>query len=279
MWLVLIRCHQSKSRIYRVPSAPIPPNRTSVQVFNVDRFTESNVQLSPQQGNGGGGSRVSGWMSISRIGSFNVMIPIAAAVALALAAEGSWRTLRWWCVSIVGVILITATSKIAFFGWGFGIRSLDFTGFSGHAALAAVVLPGAFVLALRTRSLRLRLSASLFGLIVAACVAVARVKLHAHSAAEAVGGILIGSAASALLVRSLPVAPLAMRRPLMIAGLLALVGTSLMKPAPTQRWMIASALYLSGQDRPFIRQGWRRAPQAWKRPGPVAVNIPLTGGK
>ncbi|WLI91134.1 phosphatase PAP2 family protein [Massilia sp. R2A-15] len=223
---------------------------------------------------------MSGWMLISRIGSFNVMIPIATALGCGLAASGNWHTLRWWCGSILGLVCLTAASKIAFLGWGVGIRSLDFTGFSGHAALAAAVLPATFVSALHRRSRPLRWCGLLSGLIVAACVAVARVKLHAHSVAEVVGAMLIGAAASALVVRSLA-APqqLEMRRPLVVACLLALAAASMMRPAPTQRWMIASALYLSGQDRPFIRQGWRRAPQTWKRAPPLAVEFRANGEK
>jgi len=36
---------------------------------------------------------------------------------------------------------IVSASKLAFMGWGIGIRELDFTGFSGHSALFAVFWP------------------------------------------------------------------------------------------------------------------------------------------
>jgi len=36
---------------------------------------------------------------------------------------------------------IVSASKLAFMGWGIGIRELDFTGFSGHSALFAAFWP------------------------------------------------------------------------------------------------------------------------------------------
>lgn len=207
------------------------------------------------------------WNAISRIGGINVMLPAAFAVAAWLCAQHDWRMVRWWCGLVAGLLAVTVATKICFIGWGFGIRSLDFTGLSGHAARAAAILPVIFFLVLQGNSPRSRAFGVLLGLAGSVLVCIARVKLHAHSVSEVIGGAVLGAGAAAVFIHVFgPARPMVWQRPLALACLLGLTAASFLTPAPTQRWMIASALYLSGHDRPYIRQGWRPAPHAWAHP-------------
>src|SRR4051812_17523224 len=89
------------------------------------------------------------WLHITRLGDFTLMSLTAFAIAAWLFAGGEKRAALWWSVLFgagTGVVIVT---KMAFIGWGIGIRSLDFTGFSGHAMRAAAVMPVLFYLALQ----------------------------------------------------------------------------------------------------------------------------------
>jgi hypothetical protein len=46
--------------------------------------------------------------------------------------QAAWR----WALLFGITGAIVCASKLAFMGWGMGIRELDFTGFSGHTALS-----------------------------------------------------------------------------------------------------------------------------------------------
>ena len=52
-----------------------------------------------------------------------------------------WKQTAQWALLFGGVGAIVCASKLAFMGWGIGIRELDFTGFSGHSALSASIWP------------------------------------------------------------------------------------------------------------------------------------------
>lgn len=204
------------------------------------------------------------WAFVSRVGGINVTLPAALAIAAWLCAQNDWRMMRLWGGLVVGMLSITVATKICFIGWGIGIREFDFTGLSGHAARAAGILPVLFFVALQSYSRLSRALGLLLGVFVSALVCIARVKLHAHSTSEVLGGAILGGGVASAFVYAFGKArPLPLQWPLALTCLLGLLAVSFLKPAPTQRWMIASALYLSGHDRPYIRQGWQLAPHAW----------------
>lgn len=104
------------------------------------------------------------------------------------------------------------------------------------------------------------------GVLFAMLIGFSRLALHAHSVSEVVAGCMLGGAASALFAGRFDKTPIAAPgRVFMALSVAACVAAASLKPAPTQRWMIGAALYVTGHDRPYIRQGWRMAPQGWKR--------------
>ncbi|MFC6518687.1 hypothetical protein ACFQAT_01865 [Undibacterium arcticum] len=84
-------------------------------------------------------------MKITSVGGITVMAPAAIAITVWLVVERSWRVALWWCLLFAAGMGLVVATKIAFIGWGIGIRSLDFTGFSGHSMRATAVIPVLFI--------------------------------------------------------------------------------------------------------------------------------------
>lgn len=136
------------------------------------------------------------WMAITAFGDSAVLLPCAALMLLWLWVLPDTRALAWrWGALFLGVAGLVIASKLAFMAWGWGIRRLDFIGLSGHSAMAAAVWPALFALAYGSSSRRWRWLATGCGLLLALLVAVSRLMLHVHSAAEVVSGFLVGAAA------------------------------------------------------------------------------------
>lgn len=133
------------------------------------------------------------WQTLSWLGDSRALLPMA----FVLIGAGLWRRQSWasrWCFGLVLTVLTTLASKIAFLGWGLGIACLDFTGFSGHAAMSAAVWPVACYLAISSR--RTGYWGAAVGLLLAAFIAYSRLPLNAHSWSEITGGWLIGAVTS-----------------------------------------------------------------------------------
>ena len=80
------------------------------------------------------------WHLLSILGDSRLLVP----AALVLIVMGWHRASRWhlrWAVTLCVIGAMVLASKLAFLGWGIGIARLDFTGFSGHAAISAIVWP------------------------------------------------------------------------------------------------------------------------------------------
>lgn len=198
------------------------------------------------------------WFSITRLGGAGLTLPLAIAIALWLALGYSWRLAAGWLVIVGAAAGIVTLTKIAFLGWGIGVREWDFTGVSGHAMLSTAVYPVAFFLALLPARPKVRIVGVACGLAAGLAVGLSRVVLSAHSPSEAVAGCVVGALAAVLFVwrawdtkpGKLSVVPVAVSL-LMLAVALHDVRV------PTQYWITHIALHLSGRDRPFIRARWR----------------------
>ncbi len=82
------------------------------------------------------------WQLISFFGDSTVLLPSAAALFIVLILRKTSRLLAWQWSLLFGITgAIVCASKLAFMGWGLGIRELDYTGFSGHSALSAAFWP------------------------------------------------------------------------------------------------------------------------------------------
>lgn len=195
------------------------------------------------------------WIQITQFADVTIMSLAAFAIAAWLYAEDEKRLALWWVGLFTAGLTLVAATKIAFIGWGIGIRSLDFTGFSGHAMRAAAVIPVLFYLMLQRAPAALRAAGVVFGFACTAIIGVSRLVLHAHSVSEVVAGIALGAAVS---IAFIWIASGSLRQdvfnPLRIAlSVLALLPAPYVQPAPTQEWLTDVTLFFAGHDRPYLR--------------------------
>lgn len=127
------------------------------------------------------------------LGDSRLLLPMAAVLLFAGWRVGTVWHVRW-AMALMVVGLVVLASKLAFLGWGIGVASLDFTGFSGHAAMSAVVWPMAAFIAATTH--RAGKWAAMLGFALAAAVGYSRIPLNAHSWSEVVSGGLLGALGS-----------------------------------------------------------------------------------
>ena len=195
------------------------------------------------------------WYVITRFGEVQTLLPAALWVCLALLRSQATRVLAYrWLFWLALVTLLNAASKLAFIGWGVGVASWNFTGFSGHAMFSAAIYPLLLVTLVARCSPGWHKAALGLGLVLAAGVALSRVMVNAHSVSEVVLGWLLGSGVT-LLAMSRPALQSA-RWHLYVPTLLALwmvLAPLLAPPAPTH-WMVTRlALLLSGRTQPYTR--------------------------
>lgn len=195
------------------------------------------------------------WQLVSILGESVFLLPCAVFLYAWLCWRGARAGAQHWLLAFSCSAFLVLASKLAFMGWGIGSEALDFTGFSGHAMMAASILPMMLYVAMPAGVPALGPVAA--GLLLAFLVAASRLALNAHSFSEVVGGLLLGLLVSLPLIRRqvVPRSPAAMG---LVAATLAIV---LVLPAGgvvgiTQRWIEDMAVFLSGRDRPFERGEW-----------------------
>ncbi len=195
----------------------------------------------------------------TRFGEIGILWPVAIALTLWMIFIGrSWRVAMAWLLPLGVAVFITSVSKIAFLGWGLGIRALDFTGFSGHAMFSAAIYPVmAFALTASGRPERRRwqIAAVTAAYVFAVLIACSRVAVHAHSWSEVVAGFMLGAAASGCTLWLIGRPP---GRPFVRWALLAMAGWLVLMPshaAPTRTHDVVTELSirLAGRERPFTR--------------------------
>ncbi len=197
------------------------------------------------------------WNHITQFGDVTITMLVAFAIAAWLYIEDERRLSLWWSGLFTAGLGIVVVTKMAFIGWGIGIRAVDFTGFSGHAMRATAVIPVLFYLMLQKVRPALRTMGVLAGLAGAALIGMSRLTLHTHSVSEVVAGTALGAAVSMTFIW---IAAESLRKhvfnPLRIAlSVLALLPAPYVQPAPTQEWLTDVSLFFSGHDKPFLRTG------------------------
>lgn len=192
------------------------------------------------------------WEVVGHLGAASLQLPVLLLVVPGLWLAGQRDALRVWLLTFSAAVLLTLGSKILYFGWGIGFKPLAFTGISGHAVLAACILPVLFGWLLMRDQQRFSRAGAVLGLLLAAGVAVSRVKLGAHSSSEVLVAWLLGLLVSGLSLRALkspPRAPwFASLAPMIL--LLAFSHTA-STYLPTHAWEIKVASFLSGQETWF----------------------------
>lgn len=205
---------------------------------------------------------MSAWLFVTRWGNSLLLLPAASCIGAGLWLAGDRRVAWRWTLGFGGAVLLVLATKLAFLGWGVGIRSLDFTGISGHSTLAASVLPMLAWWLTQERPPDMQRWAIFGASALAVGIGVSRVLLSTHSSAEVVAGLLLGSlvayaviphgrvSASRLLFRWAVVCLL------LCAGLVPGAGTS----DEAHGVVVRLALHLSGRNEPYTRGWLDRAP-------------------
>ena len=194
------------------------------------------------------------WYVLTHLGTAGLMLPVALMTAAGLWFSGRRPALWVWLFALGGGALLVLASKLAFMGWGIGSAALDFTGVSGHAMLAASILPVWLAWLLAGYEQRFSAPGLVFGLLLGALVALSRVLLGAHSISEAVLGWLLGAAVALAAWRALA-GPLRWSR-LSLLALLPLslsFDTTAANYLPAYHWEQNAALWLSGRSTPYTR--------------------------
>ncbi|RZT10104.1 PAP2 superfamily protein [Duganella sp. CF402] len=199
------------------------------------------------------------WHWLSVIGSLAVTGPIGVAIVVWLLAGKSWRLTAIWLVLFgAGMALVVAT-KMAFIGWGIGVASVEFAGFSGHAMRAAAVFPVAGFLATRSTSQTMHWLGTAAGVLLAVLIAMSRVYVRAHSQSEAVTGCVLGLLVAGIFIWYASTEHhMALSRLLVMLCIPVLLVAPRVEPIPAEQWITKAALYLSGRDQPYTRQMWRK---------------------
>jgi len=201
------------------------------------------------------------WSFITHLGDAALVLPLLAAAMTGLALQGrsQRRVALQWAAIVATSLLLVAASKIAFYGWGTGVRRWNLTCFSGHTVSAWLAWPALLMLLAPIRMRALRIVLLVAGAVTALLVGWSRVPLGAHPVSEVVAGALLGVCAAALSIRVLWRQALDMRtRSLLGAVVLTLAIVSQADPARpnTERWFQAIATQLSAQP-PHDRVSWR----------------------
>ncbi|MBA0286287.1 phosphatase PAP2 family protein [Stenotrophomonas maltophilia] len=189
------------------------------------------------------------WRTLSALGDSRWLLPMALVLLITLPRADA--RLKWrWLLAIAVTAGVTLASKLAFMGWGIGIKSVHFTGFSGHAAMSSVIYPVVGVL-LAGPGKRARTFGRAIGVLLATAIAWSRIPLHAHSLSEVVAGLALGLSCSTLALRT--ASPIG-RPPAMAVVAAVVAGMVLPFTLPdlhTHQLVIALAKFISGRSEIF----------------------------
>ncbi|HHS9559013.1 TPA: phosphatase PAP2 family protein [Klebsiella quasipneumoniae subsp. similipneumoniae] len=199
------------------------------------------------------------WQVVTFFGDSTVLLPSAAVLFIVLFLRKDSKQLAWHWALLFGITgAIVCASKLAFMGWGIGIRELDFTGFSGHTALSSAFWPILLWLLCVRATPALLFTAVIVGYVLAGLVGYSRLMVHAHSTSEVIAGLLLGAAGSAIFlllqlrVRATHTAQLSfgsLASMVMIPALLLNTGAK----APTQSLLSEIAVKIGPLEKPFTR--------------------------
>ncbi|TDF66501.1 phosphatase PAP2 family protein [Cupriavidus sp. L7L] len=197
------------------------------------------------------------WNLVSHFGESAYLLPSALLIAVWLRYSHTTGSALRWLAAVMTAAGTTLISKLAFMGWGLGIPALDFTGISGHSAMAAAVFPVLLYLCIPASRPGLARFGVGCGIGLATLIGWSRLALHAHSPSEVVTGLALGLATSLAFLNwpghgALPrsVAPLVAAL-VGLATLQALTGASFV--GNTHRLVESTATFLSGHDHPYRR--------------------------
>lgn len=198
------------------------------------------------------------WHWLSVMGSLAVTGPIGLAIMVWLLTGKTWRlSIAWVVVFGVGMTVVVVT-KMAFMGWGIGVESVRFAGFSGHAMRAAAVYPVLGFLLTRSAPSWSRHIGTAVGVLLSVLISLSRIHTQTHTPSEAYAGCVLGLAvALAFICYANSERDLALSRVLVMLCLPIMLVAPKVQPIPAEQWITSAALYLSGRDHPYSRAMWQ----------------------
>ncbi len=213
------------------------------------------------------------WAWLTPLGNALLLVPLMAVTVLALLwrARGQRREVLRWPLALLAAVALVAASKIAFYGFGFGVKSWNLTGYSGHAVVALGFWPVFLMLLVPVRMITLRTLLMLAGVALGLAVGYSRIALGAHPPSEVLVGAILGGLVAAVGVGHL--LRLQLGTPVAVALLAAMVALPLWKPEwisahlPSERWFARIGTELSGREKPYRRATWLREGRLVSVPG------------
>lgn len=201
------------------------------------------------------------WRAITCLGDSALLLPLIAWMAIWLCIPPiAWRDGRRWLLAVAVCGGIVVLSKVLFMAWGIGPSGLNYTGLSGHTALAILVWPAYAGVLARRGSVPVRTMAIMLGALVGAGVAVSRLALKVHSPSEVWLGAVLGVVVAAWFVSGLAASDARPRRrgawqlPLLAGGALLIGLTCYGRVFPSQYVLQDIAVWLSGHPNVFTRR-------------------------
>ncbi|HCM6242981.1 phosphatase PAP2 family protein [Klebsiella pneumoniae] len=199
------------------------------------------------------------WQLVTFFGDSTVLLPSAGVMFIVLFQRKDSKPVAWRWGLLFGITgAIVCASKLAFMGWGIGIRELDFTGFSGHTALSTAFWPILLWLLCARATPALRFTSVILGYALAGLVGYSRLMIHAHSTSEVIAGFLLGALGSALFLLMQSRVSGSHAAQLSWGGLASVIIIPAMllntgAKAPTQSLLSEIAVKLGPLEKPFTR--------------------------
>jgi membrane-associated phospholipid phosphatase len=198
-------------------------------------------------------------------------MPVFACTVVLLARQSPAGRIaaRRWLVATCAAGVLVAVSKIAFYGWGTGVKAWNLAMPSGHATLALALWPLLLAALVPVQRRVWRHLSMTIGILLGIACAGSRVVLHAHPLSEAVAGSVIGLVVMAIALPAMQTLQLVIPRGVIMgAGLLVLLlwAVPYSLHIPTETWLARSGAWLAGRQAPVARKDWRRHTDFSPRP-------------
>lgn len=193
---------------------------------------------------------------LTYFGDSMLLLPTAILIAFLLFWKNDDRRVALlWLLAFGCAGLTVSLSKIAFLGFGIGSVRFNFTGFSGHSAMAATLWPVMlWLLGARLTSVWRKLLL-VVGYLIPLVVGVSRLALNAHSVSEVITGLILGfTLSTAFLISQRSARPRGFSlAQLCLVLLLPLLLMSNGRVATTQQFLQRLSVDLAGIDRAWTR--------------------------
>jgi membrane-associated phospholipid phosphatase len=184
------------------------------------------------------------------------MGPLAVSIAIWLALSRALKGAGAWLALFAAAAILVVGTKVAYIGWGIGIREIDFTGISGHAMISTATLAIAGYLAGSGFGPFAAWPGAGVGLGIGVLIGLSRVILGIHSPSEVAAGCALGAIvalASAALIEAPPKGFVGSAA--FAATIVALVIIQHGDRVPSERLITKVSLFLSGRSAPYIVHG------------------------